>query len=364
EPGDQIATPLILPNGVTNIRLYDEHPLTTWFDSFLPDIDYDGNPDVVATVVNSAEYWIRQTDADGFRHDAVKHVPLQFWRALTNRIDQQFLDKQKRLIYQVGETISGYSTVSEYVGTDLLTGQFDFPTYFTLQNVLARGTGQMSDLAGSIRNAQANYGPASIMSPLLGNHDVARFMAFADGDITPAMSDAQVKELAFSDNTPKVDHSTSYKKLQLAFAFLDSLPAPPTLYYGDEIAMTGAGDPDNRRPMQWDGWNEDQKATHDLVAKLNHARAKSIALRRGATQILYESDERLVIARIAPEQTVLIVLNRAPKDRMLAMTLPSYWSDSPKLEELVVSGVKGSLKNRSLMVESDDYSFGIWEVKP
>ncbi|MCC6547219.1 hypothetical protein IT570_08630 [Candidatus Sumerlaeota bacterium] len=358
----KIATPLFLPDGERNIRKYDAHPITTWFDSFLPDINYDGNPEAIPTVVNSAEYWIRQTNADGFRHDAVKHVPLQFWRALTNHVDEQFLGKEGRFIYQVGETISGYSTVAEYVGPDLLTGQFDFPTYFKLEGALARGNGQMSDLAQAIRSAQSSYAPASIMSTLLGNHDVVRFMAFADGDIKDGLSDKDIQEIAFSANTPKVDHPLSYKKLQLAFAYLSALPSPPTLYYGDEVGMTGAGDPDNRRPMQWDGWDENQKATHDLVAKLNHARAASVALRRGTIQILHESDERLVIARIAPEQVVLIALNRRPKDTMLALTLPSYWGDAPNLVELVQSGIQGTLKSRSLTLEGADYSFGIWSI--
>ncbi|HNM46881.1 MAG TPA: hypothetical protein PKH51_07670, partial [Candidatus Sumerlaeota bacterium] len=188
--------------------------------------------------------------------------------------------------------------------------------------------------------------------------------AYADGDITDTMSDNDKKELAFSDHTPKVDHALSYKKLQLAFAYLTALPSPPTLYYGDEIGMTGAGDPDNRRPMQWTGWDDSQKETHDLVAKLNLARGKSIALRRGAAQVLHESDERIVIARIAPEQTVIIALNRAPKDKMLALTLPSYWGNAPKIEPLVVSGAEATLANRSLSLGGSDYSFGIWEVKP
>ena len=360
----KIATPLVLENGERNIRQYDAHPLTTWFDTFLPDINYDGNPEAIPTVVNSAEYWIRQTNADGFRHDAVKHVPLRFWHDLTSSIDEKFLKKDGRFIYQVGETISGYSTVAEYVGPDLLTGQFDFPTYFKVESVLARGGGSMSELAQAIRSAHTNYAPASIMSPLLGNHDVVRFMAYADGDITDTMSDNDKKELAFSDHTPKVDHALSYKKLQLAFAYLTALPSPPTLYYGDEIGMTGAGDPDNRRPMQWTGWDDSQKETHDLVAKLNLARGKSIALRRGAAQVLHESDERIVIARIAPEQTVIIALNRAPKDKMLALTLPSYWGNAPKIEPLVVSGAEATLANRSLSLGGSDYSFGIWEVKP
>jgi cyclomaltodextrinase len=229
-----------------------------------PTIDYDGNPDAIPVVTDSAVAWLRNTKADGFRHDAVKHVPIKFWETLTKKLETEIGQKENRFVYQVGETISGHGTVAKFVGPDLLTGQFDFPTYFALQGVLGRGEGSMTDLAESIRAAQRYYSPASIMSPLIGNHDVARFMAYADGDIKSGLSDSEIKELAYS-NQPKVDNPSSYQKIRLAFAFVTAIPGPPTLYYGDEIGMTGAGDPDNRRPMQWDGWTEDQKATKDIV---------------------------------------------------------------------------------------------------
>ncbi len=360
---DKLATPLILPDGTRNIRLYDAHPFTTWFDTFIPTIDYDGNPDAIPVVTDSAVAWLRNTKADGFRHDAVKHVPIKFWETLTKKLETEIGQKENRFVYQVGETISGHGTVAKFVGPDLLTGQFDFPTYFALQGVLGRGEGSMTDLAESIRAAQRYYSPASIMSPLIGNHDVARFMAYADGDIKSGLSDSEIKELAYS-NQPKVDNPSSYQKIRLAFAFVTAIPGPPTLYYGDEIGMTGAGDPDNRRPMQWDGWTEDQKATKDIVGKLNHARLSSIALRRGAIQVLHESPERLVIARIAPQQTVLIALNRKPADQSLAMTLPKAWGEKFDLQPLVENGLAAKASGRSLSLDGAEYAFGIWELKP
>ena len=63
------ATPLNLPDGRKNIRLWDEHRLTTWFDTFLPTLDYE-KPEVVKYMVDSSLYWLTAYGLDGFRHDA------------------------------------------------------------------------------------------------------------------------------------------------------------------------------------------------------------------------------------------------------------------------------------------------------
>ena len=48
------------------------------------------------------------------------------------------------------------------------------------------------------------------------------------------------------------DRQTAFERLAIAFAFLLTTRGAPLIYYGDEIGMPGAGDPDNRRFMQWE----------------------------------------------------------------------------------------------------------------
>ena len=83
----EFATALYLPDGRKNIALWDEQRLTTWFDDFMPSLDY-GNPAVVDMMVDSAVYWMDEFGIDGFRHDACKHVNEEYWRELTHRLKQ------------------------------------------------------------------------------------------------------------------------------------------------------------------------------------------------------------------------------------------------------------------------------------
>ncbi len=345
-------------DGRDNLRLFDEFPLTTWFDSFLPKLDYDGNDELVERKVENAVYWLRTTGADGFRHDAVKHIPTIFWRKLTERIRQDFAEERGQFVYQVGETISGYGVINEYVGPDLMTGQFDFPLLWGIQSTFARGTGTMNEIGDSALSSQREYFTGSIMSPLIGNHDVIRFMAMADDDVLPGIPE---KELGFT-HPPHVDDPVSYDKIQLAFAFLMSLPGPPTIYYGDEIGLTGAHDPDNRRMMHFGDWNDEEANTFQTVVNLANGRHESVALRRGKLEKIYGDDERLVLARVSPEETVLISLSRKPTDEFLSLPLPERWGTPKQIEPMMTKKTTLTVRNQSIEIEDGDYGFGFWRL--
>ncbi|NCY21862.1 hypothetical protein EBX31_07890, partial [bacterium] len=95
---------LTLPDGTQNLRKWDnETQFTTWFEPFLPRFNYD-NPEACNYLIENAADWVRRFDLDGFRLDAVKHIPPKFWtsfrQGLRSRLPQTSLDS----FYLVGET--------------------------------------------------------------------------------------------------------------------------------------------------------------------------------------------------------------------------------------------------------------------
>ena len=122
------ATELYLPDGSLNTERWDEHRLTTWFDVFLPTLDL-ARPEVYEMLSDSAIYWIRKYDLDGFRHDATKHIPEIFWRTLTRKVKEEIIKGEDRSIFQLGETYGGPELISSYIGSGMLDGQFDFNVY-------------------------------------------------------------------------------------------------------------------------------------------------------------------------------------------------------------------------------------------
>ncbi|MDZ7344118.1 MAG: alpha-amylase family glycosyl hydrolase, partial [candidate division KSB1 bacterium] len=170
---------LDLPDGRKNIRFWDEHRLTTWFEPFLPSFDYLGSQAALDTMTDNAIWWLEQTNADGFRHDAVKHIPNQFWRILTQKIKRQIEIPQNRKIYQIGETFGGYDLVSSYVNNGQLDAQFNFNLYFTARGVFLTPGASFAILANEMQKTFSVYGVDHLMSNIMDSHDQVRYMAYA-----------------------------------------------------------------------------------------------------------------------------------------------------------------------------------------
>ena len=131
-------TTLDLPDGRKNIRIWDEHRLTTWFDTFMPSLDLE-RPEVYQTMSDSALFWLEKFPLDGFRHDATKHIPEVFWRTLTRKIKERIVGPQGRSIYQIGETFGSRQLIGSYVGSGMIDAQFDFNFYFDARFVCKGG---------------------------------------------------------------------------------------------------------------------------------------------------------------------------------------------------------------------------------
>ncbi len=118
---------------------------------------------------------------------------------------------------------------------------------------------------------------------LLGSHDTPRISGILDGN------EAAVR---------------------VAAILLFTYPGVPCVYYGDEIGLTGTGDPDNRRCMPWNPqeWNGGLREFYRALIRL---RKTSPALRQGGIQFAYAAGETLAFLREAPEERLLVVAKRA-----------------------------------------------------
>ncbi|MDA3779255.1 MAG: alpha-amylase family glycosyl hydrolase, partial [Bacteroidales bacterium] len=245
------ATDLILPDGSKNIRLWDEQRLTTWFDTFLPSLDFS-KKEVVETISDSALFWIKKYNIDGFRHDATKHIPEIYWKTLTRKIRTK---QENNNIFQIGETFGSRELIGSYVNSEELDGQFDFNLYFDARSVFVNDNEPFTKLKNSLEESFDYYGYHSLMGNITGNHDIPRFISFA----SEALSfDEDAKKAGWTRNI-QIKDTIGYYKLSSLTAFIMTIPGIPVIYYGDELGMPGAGDPDNRRPMKFSGLSEQEK---------------------------------------------------------------------------------------------------------
>jgi glycosidase len=257
--------------------------LDGWFIDLLPDLNQD-DPEVARYINQNTLWWIEMSGIDGIRQDTWPYVPRRFWSQWMTAIKREY-----PTVRVVGEVFDGDPSLvaffqggrARYDGIDTrVDALFDFPLYFTIRNAFAQGK-HLREVAQMLSRDHLYPAPQRLVT-FLGLHDVSRFMgeqgATADG-------------------------------LRLAFTFLLTARGTPLVYYGDEIAMPGGGDPDNRRdfPGGWPGdpqsafdsagRSAEQQATFRHVRDLLKLRASRADLRTGTMTNLHIAEQSWVYRR-------------------------------------------------------------------
>ena len=308
------TTPSDTPDGRPNRQLYDEFRLTTWFDDHIPTLDLE-RADICAQLTDSALYWVQHFDFDGFRHDATKHVPEQYWRMLTRKLYDSL---PGRTFYQIGETYGSTALINSYVKPGMQDAQFDFNVYDTFIWATVDKGGSFEGLAGRIAEDLSIYGSHHLMGNITGNHDRPRYVCLASGDVR---RDEDNKAAGWHRDI-QVTNPEGYKYLKMLHAMNFTIPGVPCIYYGDEYGQPGANDPDNRRWMQFDGLTEaeqDVLATTKMLAHMHNAYMPFIY---GDYKLLYVDDDVLAYSRTYMGETALVVLNKGSESREVEVSIP------------------------------------------
>jgi glycosidase len=250
ETQDWFSSQAICEDSVSGETNWDRIPETCWFAPYLPDLDYS-KPEVMELMLDDAMHWAQRFHFDGFRVDAVKHMPHSVSWNLERRIQA---DLEHRAaggmdsFWTLGETFDGRSRIAEYLSSEdrpQLDGQFDFPLYYALLDSLAWSNTSLAELEAALSESDAAYGDG-VMANFLGNHDTGRFATLAAGQGDQScLNDSELIQA-----TPPED-SDAYARMRLAWTFLFTQSQAPLIYYGDELGMPGFGDPDNRQAL----WN-------------------------------------------------------------------------------------------------------------
>ncbi|MBI1222318.1 MAG: alpha-amylase [Bacteroidetes bacterium] len=280
------VTPIHLPDGSLNTERWDEFRFTTWVDAFLPTLDMS-RPEVCDATTDSAMYWFHTFDLDGLHHDATQYVPNKYWRMLTRKMRTEVGRTGEKSIFQIGESHGSAELIDSYLGSGLMDAQIDFNLYdaalrcFAFDKSAKENASSYENLARTLRESIRNYGPHHLMGNISGNKDKPRFVSLADGSVRP---DEDTRLAGYSR---KIRHrnSKAFRQLAMMMAFNYMIPGIPVVYYGDEIGMPGANDPDNRRMMRFDSLSPDELKLRSTVSELGKIRSSSMALMYGSTEV-------------------------------------------------------------------------------
>jgi len=322
----------ICKDSVDGQQNWNRIPESCAFAPYLPDIDYS-QPDAMTTMLDDAMWWATTYELDGFRVDAVKHMPHAVTYNLQKLVKAQVEHTGAGDVpdfYTVGETFDSYDQIAAYIGDDQLDGQFDFDLYHSIRGAFLTSNSELATLFDAYETSRAVYGDAP-MSTFLGNHDVLRFISEgAEGWVDPCQ-DGQIA------HAPAPTDPWPYESLRLGWTFLFTMPGRPLIYYGDELGMPGRNDPDNRQPLWWhagdgsgdfsavgsvdelaDTVDSQQAQTLQHVAALANARRDHPALYTGSWTEWWREYDVFAAARSADGDHALVVYNRGFDTRTLS----------------------------------------------
>jgi glycosidase len=210
------------------------------------------------------------------------------------------------------------------VNNGQLNAQFNFNLYDVALSAYLDPNGSFKVLNDEMQRTFEVYGVNHLMGNIMDSHDKVRFLAYADGDISFS-NQGNATEIGWID-PPRVDNPASYRKAQLYQAYLMTIPGIPVIYYGDEIGMTGAADPDNRRPMRFDDQlSQDEKEMNRVVKKLVRIRRDHPALRYGDFLPLYVDKDSYVFMRSTIRERILVILNKSDNAQKLLLNIPKIY---------------------------------------
>jgi len=323
------------------------------FTDYLPPFDFD-NADARAWSVHDAIWWAREFGIDGYRLDAIKHVPLSWLTDLRTALNEAFSDAPGGRFYLVGETFAydDRGLLRSFIDPEtMLDGQFDFPLKARLCEALFREDGSMADFSAWMSGNDTFYGPGALMTTWIGNHDVPRPIHFASREIGNCREGSS-PDNGWTSNFRQPTDAAPYERLGLSFVVMMTNPGIPLIYYGDEIGLAGGGDPDNRRMMPWNdaSLSRAQLDLRDTVASVARIRAENPVLSRGRRINRSVDRDTWVYSMVgcgegSPDVTVAI--NRADGQRTVSIPAGTYTN---LVSDASVSGGSQVLAPRSFLL--------------
>lgn len=280
--------------------------LEGWFADSLPDLNPD-DPKLEAYLRDNAIWWTEMGSLDGFRLDTFPYSSRTFWR----KWHQDMRDVYPNL-WTLGEISNGDPWITSFFagghaenGIDTgVSTVFDFPLANAVRDVTLHD-GDVRRIVSILQHDNLYPHPSGLVT-FIGNHDMRRYMG--EPGATPA-------------------------KLKAAISLLLTLRGIPELYAGDEIAMPGADDPDNRRDFPGgfpgdkhdaftsNGRAADEEAVFSYVQTLLRLRREHPALTQGKLSHISVAKDHYAFVRESGNDRVLVIFNASNQKERLSLDL-------------------------------------------
>jgi glycosidase len=314
------------------------------------------NPDSVS------RYWLEH-GAGGWRLDVMgdSSFPNGYWEKFRNVVKEQ--DPQALII---GELWQKDSTLLRYLRGDRADTTMNYRFrdavigFLTTQNFDSKGfadSGRLllpSEFASRLQSVREDYPDAAYYSlmNLLDSHDTERLLwALTPGAASPADREQNPVNLADGKN-----------RLRIASLIQYTSPGMPTIYYGDEVGLNGADDPDDRRTYPWsDQGGQPDRLLLKHYQALASIRAENPVLTAGDFRMLLADDATGAVAygRKTGKHAAIVAINRSDTGRTVNVPVAGYLPDGLQLKGAYGVGNKTGQESGNNGGEGTDLTVGV-----
>jgi neopullulanase len=319
-----------------------------WFLGILPDLNTE-NPVVAKYLLQNSIWWIESAGLDGLRVDTFPYVSRTFWQQWHAGLRSLYPN-----LTTIGEVFHPDPVVTSFFvggqkgwdGIDTgLSTVFDFPLFFAIRDVLLHSA-PVGRIANVLRQDELYSHPDWLVT-FFANHDVARMIS---------------------------EPGSSPEKLLAALALVLTLRGIPELYYGDEIGVTGGGDPDNRHdfPGGWPGDEQnaftqagrtaEQQRILAATQKLLKLRREHAALRTGKLFHLFSDDGAYIFLRQTDDERIVVVFNNGSARRELLIPQSNTPASNAVRTSLLYGDAVATTNGKELRIAAPAQSVSIFSL--
>lgn len=288
---------------------------------------------------------------DGWRLDVAFCIGHPFWKKWRRVVKTINPDA-----YVTSELIDTVPELKPYLEGDEFDAAMNYNFAFACADYFSdeRNRIKTSEFDRRLRELRDAFPPgvAAVQQNLFGSHDTDRIgshIVNRDHEHSsnwPVYFDfSKVQSRCYDPRKPS---PTELESQKLFAVFQMTYVGAPMIYYGDEVGMWGANDPDCRKPMVWDDMVYEDEMTlpdgarkpqpdkvavnHDLLShykRLIALRHELGALRTGSFEALVTDDTHQIYAfrRKSGDEEVVVALNNSGESREVTLSMAGKWKD-------------------------------------
>ena len=293
---------------------YPEEYKCWWGHKSLPEIEKN-NSDYQNYICEVLEHYLK-LGVSGFRLDVADELPNQFLELIRKKVKsvnpeaiiiaevwedailkEAYSERKDYLLGKKVDSVMNYflrKPLLEYILTD---GDEDKRVRGNFYNTLMRIVEQYPKPA---LHANMNF---------ISTHDVERGISILGGETYHEVGEIWQDRIwqKNRDELTEDQYKLGKKRFKIASLIQFFVPGVPSIYYGDEVGMTGYKDPFNRKPYPW---GKEDKELLEFFIELAKTRKANVIFKEGEFRIVHIDNNVFIAERSLGKNTIVMSVNR------------------------------------------------------